>query len=134
VNFGLEILKIVPGRVSTEVDARLSFDVESNLCVRRRAVASLSSCAVCVARARSSTPGPSSSPSCLSFCCVCRSRGRRLISLYEAAGISRDRVLIKLATTWEGTHSHDVTVPAVFPHARGGPAVPAWRASSHPFV
>lgn len=61
VNFGLEILKIVPGRVSTEVDARLSFDVEGSI-----------------------------------------QRARHLISLYEAAGISRKRVLIKLASTWEG--------------------------------
>jgi transaldolase len=61
VNFGLEILKIVPGRVSTEVDARLSFDVEGSL---RKAHA--------------------------------------LIALYEAAGISRSRILIKLASTWEG--------------------------------
>jgi hypothetical protein len=61
VNFGLEILKIVPGRVSTEVDARLSFDVEGNLF-----------------------------------------RARRIIEMYEAAGISRERILIKLATTWEG--------------------------------
>ncbi|HSX10544.1 MAG TPA: transaldolase [Chlamydiales bacterium] len=61
VNFGLEILKIVPGRVSTEVDARLSFDVEGSV-----------------------------------------EKARHLIALYEAAGISRDRVLIKLASTWEG--------------------------------
>ncbi len=61
VNFGLEILKLVPGRVSTEVDARLSFD-----------------CAGSVAKAR------------------------HLISLYEAAGADRDRILIKLASTWEG--------------------------------
>jgi len=61
VRFGLEILKVVPGRVSTEVDARLSFD-----------------CAASVARAH------------------------RLIALYEAAGIGRDRVLIKIASTWEG--------------------------------
>lgn len=62
VNFGLEILKIVPGRVSTEVDARLSFDVAASV-----------------------------------------ERAHRLIRLYEEAGISRDRVLIKLASTWEGT-------------------------------
>lgn len=62
VNFGVEILKIIPGRVSTEVDARLSFDVEGSI------------------------------NKALSF-----------ITLYEAAGISRDRVLIKLASTWEGT-------------------------------
>src|SRR5437660_648297 len=61
VAFGLEILKIVPGRVSTEVDARLSFDVEAS-----------------VAKARS------------------------LISRYEKAGISRERILIKVASTWEG--------------------------------
>ena len=61
VNFGLEILKIVPGRVSTEVDARLSFDVEGSV-----------------------------------------AKARHLISLYETAGASRERVLIKLASTWEG--------------------------------
>lgn len=61
VNFGLEILKIVPNRVSTEVDARLSFDKEGSI-----------------------------------------AKARDLIALYEAEGISRDRVLIKLAATWEG--------------------------------
>jgi transaldolase len=61
VRFGLEILKVVPGRVSTEVDARLSFDKAASL-----------------------------------------ARARRLIGLYEAAGIGRERVLIKLASTWEG--------------------------------
>ncbi len=61
VRFGLEILKVVPGRVSTEVDARLSFDT-----------------AAMVARAH------------------------RVIALYEAAGIGRERVLIKVASTWEG--------------------------------
>jgi len=61
VNFGVEILRIVPGRVSTEVDARLSFD------------------------------GPAS-----------LAKARRLIALYEAADIERERVLIKLASTWEG--------------------------------
>ncbi|RYG39164.1 MAG: transaldolase [Burkholderiales bacterium] len=61
VRFGLEILNVVPGRVSTEVDARLSFDKTASL-----------------------------------------ARARRLIGLYEAAGIGRDRVLIKLASTWEG--------------------------------
>jgi transaldolase len=61
VRFGLEILKVVPGRVSTEVDARLSFDTAATL-----------------------------------------ARARRLIALYEAAGIGRDRVLIKVAATWEG--------------------------------
>ncbi len=61
VAFGIEILKIVPGRVSTEVDARLSFDVEGS-----------------IAKARS------------------------LIRRYEQAGISRERILIKVASTWEG--------------------------------
>lgn len=61
VNFGLEILKIVPGRVSTEVDARLSFDIQGSI-----------------------------------------EKARFLIHLYEQAGISRNRILIKLASTWEG--------------------------------
>jgi transaldolase len=61
VCFGLEILKVVPGRVSTEVDARLSFDVAATV-----------------------------------------ERAHRLIALYEAAGVGRDRVLIKMAATWEG--------------------------------
>jgi transaldolase len=61
VRFGLEILKVVPGRVSTEVDARLSFDLAATV-----------------------------------------ERAHRLISLYEAAGVGRDRVLIKMAATWEG--------------------------------
>ena len=61
VRFGLEILKVVPGRVSTEVDARLSFDTPATV-----------------------------------------ARARRLIALYEAAGIARERVLIKIAATWEG--------------------------------
>ena len=59
--FGLEILKIVPGRVSTEVDARLSFDTEATV-----------------------------------------TKALHLIALYEAEGISRDRILIKIASTWEG--------------------------------
>ena len=61
VRFGLEILKVVPGRVSTEVDARLSFDTAATL-----------------------------------------ARAHRLIGLYQAEGIDRDRVLIKIAATWEG--------------------------------
>jgi transaldolase len=61
VRFGLEILKVVPGRVSTEVDARLSFDTAATI-----------------------------------------ARARRLIGLYEARGVGRDRVLIKIAATWEG--------------------------------
>lgn len=61
VRFGLEILKVVPGRVSTEVDARLSFDTQATI-----------------------------------------QRAQRLIELYAAAGIGRERVLIKVAATWEG--------------------------------
>jgi transaldolase len=61
VNFGCEILKHVKGRVSTEVDANLSFDVDGSL-----------------------------------------SKARRVIALYEQAGVKRERVLIKLASTWEG--------------------------------
>ena len=61
VLFGHEILQIVPGRVSTEVDARLSFDCAGSV-----------------------------------------SKAREIIGLYEKAGISRERVLIKLAATWEG--------------------------------
>ncbi|GCL65360.1 transaldolase [Pseudaquabacterium pictum] len=67
VAFGLEILQVVPGRVSTEVDARLSFDTTATL-----------------------------------------ARARRLITLYEAAGIGRDRVLIKIAATWEGIQAAKV--------------------------
>jgi transaldolase len=67
VNFGLEILKIVPGRVSTEVDARLSFDIESSI-----------------------------------------KKARHFISLYEEAGIDRNRILIKLASTWEGMQAAQV--------------------------
>jgi len=61
VNFGCEILRHIPGRVSTEVDARLSFDTARSI-----------------------------------------EKARRFISLYEKAGIKRERVLIKLASTWEG--------------------------------
>mmetsp|Transcript_6502 Transcript_6502/g.16676 ORF Transcript_6502/g.16676 Transcript_6502/m.16676 type:complete len:321 (-) Transcript_6502:152-1114(-) len=61
VNFGIEILKLVPGRVSTEVDARLSFDCEASV-----------------------------------------AKALKFIELYEAAGFSRERVLIKLSSTWEG--------------------------------
>ncbi|EPY33632.1 transaldolase [Strigomonas culicis] len=61
VSFGLEILKVVSGRVSTEVDAKLSFDKEKMI-----------------------------------------SKARLLIQLYEEAGIQRDRVYVKIASTWEG--------------------------------
>lgn len=61
VNFGCEILKHIPGRISSEVDARLSFDTQASI-----------------------------------------EKGRKLIALYEQAGISKERVLIKLASTWQG--------------------------------
>ena len=61
VSFGKEILKIVPGRVSTEVDARLSFDTEATI-----------------------------------------AKAHKLIGLYNDAGITNERVLIKIASTWEG--------------------------------
>lgn len=67
VNFGLEILKLVPGRVSTEVDARLSFDTEGSI-----------------------------------------AKARTFISLYEKAGVPRERILIKLASTWEGVRAAEV--------------------------
>src|SRR5262249_47642644 len=61
VNFGCEILKIVPGRVSTEVDAGLSFDTEGTL-----------------------------------------AKARKLIGMYKKAGVEPERILIKIASTWEG--------------------------------
>ena len=67
VSFGLKILEIVPGRVSTEVDARLSFDTDASI-----------------------------------------AKGRDLIEQYEAAGVSRERVLIKVAATWEGIQAAKV--------------------------
>ncbi|VXD23360.1 transaldolase B [Planktothrix serta PCC 8927] len=67
VAFGLKILAIIPGRVSTEVDARLSYDTEATI-----------------------------------------AKGRYLIDQYEAAGISRDRILIKIASTWEGIKAGEV--------------------------
>jgi transaldolase len=67
VLFGQEILKIVPGRVSTEVDARLSFDTEGTI-----------------------------------------AKAHEIIGLYEQAGVSRDRILIKIASTWEGIKAAEV--------------------------
>jgi transaldolase len=67
IAFGVEILKYVPGRVSTEIDAALSFDTEATV-----------------------------------------AKGRELIALYEAAGISRERVLIKIASTWEGIRAAEI--------------------------
>jgi transaldolase len=67
VAFGMEILKIIPGRVSTEIDARLSFDTEATV-----------------------------------------AKGRELIALYEEAGAGRERVLIKIASTWEGIRAAEI--------------------------
>ena len=67
VNIGLEYLKIVPGRISTEVDARLSYDTQATV-----------------------------------------EKARKLIALYNAAGISNDRVLIKIASTWQGIRAAEI--------------------------
>jgi transaldolase len=67
IAFGVEILKFVPGRVSTEIDAALSFDTQATV-----------------------------------------AKGRELIALYEAAGIARERVLIKIASTWEGIRAAEI--------------------------
>jgi transaldolase len=67
VAFGMEILKIIPGRVSTEVDAALSFDTAATV-----------------------------------------AKGRELIALYEDAGAGRERVLIKIASTWEGIRAAEI--------------------------
>lgn len=67
VNIGLEILKIIPGRVSTEVDARLSYNTEATI-----------------------------------------EKARKLIDLYEKAGISRKRILIKIASTWQGIRAAEI--------------------------
>jgi transaldolase len=84
VNFGIEILKIIPGRVSTEVDARCAWHLV------RCATRVLSS----YLRARNNS---------LSFDKAATIRkAHTLIGLYEKAGITRDRVLIKIASTWEG--------------------------------
>lgn len=67
VNIGLEILKIVPGRISTEVDARLSYDTQATV-----------------------------------------EKARKLIALYNAVGISNDRILIKIASTWQGIRAAEI--------------------------
>ncbi|MCL2724091.1 MAG: transaldolase [Polyangiaceae bacterium] len=67
IEFGLRILQIVPGRVSTEVDARLSYDTKASV-----------------------------------------DKARTLISMYEAAGAKRERILIKLASTWEGIRAAEI--------------------------
>ena len=61
VEFGKEILKIIPGRVSTEVDARLSYDKEAT-----------------------------------------KAKAKELIALYDSVGVKKERILIKIASTWEG--------------------------------
>lgn len=67
VNIGCEILKLIPGRISTEVDARLSFNTEASI-----------------------------------------NKARHLVALYQAAGVGRERILIKLAATWEGIRAAEV--------------------------
>ncbi len=67
VNFGIELLKIVPGKVSTEVDANLSFDTDASV-----------------------------------------AKARRIMAMYEEAGIPKDRVLIKIASTWEGIKAGEI--------------------------
>ena len=67
VNIGCEILKLIPGRISTEVDARLSFNTEASI-----------------------------------------SKARHLVALYQEAGVGRERILIKLAATWEGIRAAEV--------------------------
>jgi transaldolase len=67
VAFGLQILEIVPGRVSTEVDARLSYDIDKSI-----------------------------------------AEARAIIALYDKAGVSRDRILVKLASTWEGIRAAEI--------------------------
>ncbi len=67
VSFGLKILEIIPGRVSTEVDARLSYDTEATV-----------------------------------------AKARQIISQYEKAGISKERILIKIASTWEGIRAAEI--------------------------
>jgi transaldolase len=67
VAFGLKILEIIPGRVSTEVDARLSYEIDKSI-----------------------------------------AEARAIIALYDKAGISRDRILVKLASTWEGIRAAEI--------------------------
>jgi len=101
VNFGCEILKHVKGRVSTEVDANLSFDVDGSL-----------------------------------------SKARRVIALYEQAGVKRERVLIKLASTWEGIQAAakleregiHCNLTLLFSFAQAGACAEAGVTLSSPFV
>lgn len=73
VLFGVEILKIIPGRVSTEIDARLSFDTQASV-----------------------------------------EKALKLIALYEEQGIDRNRILIKLASTWEGIQAAKYVICTLF--------------------
>ncbi|WP_250483341.1 transaldolase [Caballeronia sp. GaOx3] len=101
VAFGTEILKIVPGRVSTEVDARLSFDTKASI-----------------------------------------DKGREIIKLYENAGVDRKRVLIKLASTWEGIRAAEVlqkegihcNMTLLFSLAQAVAGAPAGAQQISPFV
>jgi transaldolase len=79
VEFGKEILAIIPGRVSTEVDARLSFDKEGTKAKASHTVSYLDWLLIFI-----------------------YSQAKELIALYESVGIKKERVLIKIAATWEG--------------------------------
>lgn len=97
VNFGAEILKSIPGRVSTEVDARLSFNREKSI-----------------------------------------EKARHLVALYQEMGIDKSRILIKLASTWEGIRAAEVlekegihcNLTLLFSFARG-PGLRRGRGLSH---
>lgn len=100
VNFGAEILKSIPGRVSTEVDARLSFNREKSI-----------------------------------------EKARHLVALYQEMGIDKSRILIKLASTWEGIRAAEVLEkgdplqPDAAVFLRPGPGLRRGRGLSHlPFV
>ena len=84
VNIGLEILKLVPGRISTEVDARLSYDTEASI-----------------------------------------AKAKRLIKLYNDAGISNDRILIKLASTWQGIRAAEQLEKEGITLDKAGPLIAA---------
>ncbi len=97
VNFGAEILKSIPGRVSTEVDARLSFNREKSI-----------------------------------------EKARHLVALYQEMGIDKSRILIKLASTWEGIRAAEVLEkegihckPDAAVFLRPGPGLRRGRGLSH---
>jgi transaldolase len=101
VNFGVEILKYVPGYVSTELDARLSFDAKASV-----------------------------------------ERAHRIISLYKEAGVGKERILIKLATTWEGVKAAEIlekegiacNMTLLFSFAQAAAAAEAGATLISPFV